>query len=217
VFKALSIKDNWSWVPFILIAVITSLPAYMYFGVVDFTWYVDLQLSLNMPDASPAELENARPLFGTAESTRMFTLFIAPISLLVITAMLALYFTLLTKNDEKSIHSFFDWFGAQWWILMPTLVGALISLILILITDAGSQVSQAILSPTSLGYMFGTEEDSKWFGFLTSLRLETVWTIYLGAVCLHQWTNFSVKKAYIVSAIPSVIILSIVFAWTLSK
>jgi hypothetical protein len=215
VFKALSVKDNWSWVPFILVAIIGSLPAYMYFGVVDFAWYVDLQLSLSMPDASPAELENARPLFGTADSMRIFVLFIAPITLVVITAILALYFTLVTRNDEKSIHSFFDWFGAQWWIMMPTLVGALISLVLILMSDSGSQVSQAIMSPTSLGFIFGIEQDNKWFGLLTGVRLETIWTIYLGAMCLHQWTNFSNKKALIVSAIPSVIILSVVFSWTL--
>lgn len=217
VFKALSVNDNWSWVPFILLSVLSALPAYMYFGVVDFSWYVDLQLNLSMPNASPAELDNARPFFGTAETTRTFAVFIAPISLILTSAMLALYYTALSRNDEKSIHSYFDWFGAQLWILMPTVIGSLLSILIIAATEQDSQISQAILSPTSLGFIFGIAADSKWFALFTSLRLEVIWSVYLGAVCLFQWTNFSVKKSYIVAAVPSLTILSIIFSWTLLK
>lgn len=217
VFKALSVKDNWSWVPFILVAAMGALPAYLYFGIVDFAWYVDLQLSLSMPDASPAEIENTRPMFGTAASTQITTLLIAPLSLIIYAAIMALYYTLMTRNDEKSIHSFFDWYGAQWWIMLPTLISVVIALAIIVMTEPGSQISQAVLSPTSLGYIFGTDQESKWFGFMTGLRLETFWTIYLGAICLQQWTNFSIKKSYIIAALPQVLILTLVLLWALSK
>lgn len=217
VFKALSLKDNWSWIPFILVAVISALPAYLYFGVVDYDWYIDTQLALSMPDASPAELENMRSLSGTGESAAGFALFGAPVYLIMVSAVLGLYYTLVTKNDEKSIHSFFDWYGAQWWFMMPTLIASVISLGLILLLEPGAQVSQSVLSPTSLSYIFAVEPSNEWFNFMSYLRIETIWTIYLGAICLRQWTNFSNKKSIVFAAIPSVIILTISLIWTLSQ
>ncbi|WP_412972851.1 Yip1 family protein [Glaciecola sp. MF2-115] len=215
VFKALSLKDNWSWIPFILVVVVSSLPAYLYFGVVDFEWYINSQLSLSMPDASPAELENMRAMSGSAETAKLSALIGSPIFLAVIAAVMGLYYTVITRNDEKSIHSFFDWYGAQWWFMMPTLIASVISMGLILMVEPGAQVGQSILSPTSLAYIFSVDPSSKWTGLLSGLRLETIWTIYLGAVCLQQWTNFSTKKSYIVAASPTVVILAIVFLWAL--
>jgi hypothetical protein len=215
VFKALSLKDNWSWIPFILVVIVSSLPAYLYFGVVDFNWYIDMQLSLSMPDASPAELENMRAMSGSAETAQVSALIGSPIFLVVIASIMALYYTLVTRNDEKSIHSFFDWFGAQWWFMMPTLIASVISMALILMVEPGAKVAQSILSPTSLAYIFSIDPSSKWAGFMSGLRIETIWTMYLGAICLQQWTNFSNKKSYIIAALPTVVILAIVFLWTL--
>lgn len=217
VFKALSLKDNWSWLPFILVAVISALPGYLYFGIVDYSWYVDGQLAMTMPDASPAELENMRPAYGSGESAALFALFGAPLSLVIMSAVMGFYYTLVTRNDDKSIHSFFDWYGAQWWFMMPTLIASVISLGLILLIEPGSQVSQAVLSPTSLAYIVSTEPNSHWFGFLSALRIDTIWVIYLGAICLQQWTNFSRKKSIIVAAIPTLIILTLMLAWTISR
>jgi len=218
VFKALSLKDNWSWVPFFLVVVISALPAYLYFGVVDYEWYIDTQLALSMPDASPAELENMRPAYGTGKSAAWFALVGAPLYLIVVSALLGMYFTLVTRNDDKSIHSFFDWYGAQWWFMMPTLIASVISLLLILTTiEPGAKASQSVLSPTALSYIFSIEPSNKWFNFMSYLRIETIWSVYLGAVCLQQWTNFSRKKSIIFAAIPTVIILSLALIWTISQ
>jgi hypothetical protein len=218
VFKALSLKENWSWLPFILVIVISSLPAYLYFDMVDYNWYVDTQIALSMPDASPAELENMRPAYGSGKSAAMFALIGAPLYLIIVSAVLALYFTLVTRNDEKSIHSFFDWYGAQWWFMMPTLIASAISLALILLlVDPGSRVSQSLLSPTSLSYLLSIPTSSKWFTFMSYLRIDAVWSIYLGAVCLQQWTNFNRKKSIIFSAIPTLIVLTIALLWTIRQ
>jgi hypothetical protein len=218
VFRALSLKDNWSWLPFILVVVISSLPAYLYFDMVDYSWYVDTQIAQSMPDASPAELENVRPAYGTGKSAAMFALIGAPLYLIIVSAVLGLYFTLVTRNDEKSIHSFFDWYGAQWWFMMPTLIASAISLALILImVEPGSQTSQSVLSPTSLSYMLSIPTSSNWFTFMSYLRIDTIWSIYLGAICLQQWTNFSRNKSIIFSAIPTLIILTITLLWTISQ
>tara|TARA_R110000868_G_scaffold408524_1_gene691823 strand:- start:431 stop:949 length:519 start_codon:yes stop_codon:yes gene_type:complete len=170
-----------------------------------------------MPDASPAELENMRPAYGSGESAALFALFGAPLSLIIMSAVMGLYYTLVTRNDDKSIHSFFDWYGAQWWFMMPTLIASVISLGLILLIEPGSQVSQSVLSPTSVGYILSIEQSSEWFNFMSSLRIDSIWVIYLGAICLQQWTNFSRKKSIIIAALPTVIILSVTLLWTISQ
>jgi hypothetical protein len=156
-----------------------------------------------------------RAMSGSAETAKLSALIGSPIFLAVIAAVMGLYYSVITRNDEKSIHSFFDWYGAQWWFMMPTLIASVISMGLILMVEPGAQVGQSILSPTSLAYIFSVDPSSKWTGLLSGLRLETIWTIYLGAVCLQQWTNFSTKKSYIVAASPTVTILAIVFLWAL--
>ena len=39
VFEAISVKDNWSWIPFIIVTAVAILPLYLYFNLVDFEWY----------------------------------------------------------------------------------------------------------------------------------------------------------------------------------
>lgn len=208
VFKALSERDNWSWVPFFITIIALTLPSYLYFGVVDFDWYQTTTITAQMPDASPAEIDNAKAM-SSQGLTQKIALFGGMLGLLLINCITALYFTLMTRNDEKSVHSFTDWYGAQWWFMLPFVIGALIACAIIMLAEPGAQLSQATLSPLSLAFIFGVEMNSDWFGLMQSLRLETIWSIYLASVCLSQWTNFSGQKAIIVAAMPSVIVLTI--------
>lgn len=208
VFKALAVKDNWSWLPFILIAVISCLPAYLYFSVIDYSWYVDVQLSVLAPDSSPAELEMQRSYMGTAESAQSSALYLTPVMLVIVSAMSALYYTVVTRNDDKSIHSFMDWYGVQWWTMMPYIIGAVVSLAILVMTDPGSELSPAVMAPLSLSFILGIDITNPWLSVMNEIRVDRIWGIVLGASCLQQWTNFSQKKAYIVATIPSIVLIA---------
>ncbi|MBF7072496.1 YIP1 family protein [Glaciecola sp. MH2013] len=214
VFRSLAVKDNWSWFPFLLVSIIAVLPAYLYFGVIDFDWHVDTQLAARMGDVAPAQLESQRELMGTAESSRFFSLVFTPIALIVVSALAALYFTIVTRNDEKSVHSFFDWYGVQWWTMMPYIIGAVVSLAILVMQDPGAKLSPAVMAPLSLSYVLGLGIDSKWLTFMNEIRVERIWSVFLGAYCLQQWTHFSKAKSYIVAAIPSLflLLLTLLFA-----
>lgn len=214
VFAALTEKDNWSWVPFFIVLITSVVPAYLYFGVVDFDWYQTLTLQGQMPDASPAEIENMKAMSSAGLAQNMALIFTS-IFLIIVAAIMALYFTLVTRNDEKSIHSYLDWYGAQWWMMLPVVISSLVSCILIVLMEPGAQVSESVLAPLSVAYIFGVEQSSQWFRFLMGIRLESFWSIYLATVCLGQWTNFSQKKCIIVAIIPTALILGLTFAFTL--
>ncbi|MDT0593931.1 Yip1 family protein [Glaciecola petra] len=215
VFDALAVKDNWSWVPFILLAVVMSLPAYLYFGVVDFEWWRDITINTSMPDASPAEKKNVMSMYqqGSTQLTSMIFSVIAPI---LINLILALYYTLVTRNDNKSVQGYTDWYGAMWWMSMPVLINSLVALLIIAMHDKGTELSTAVLAPLSVAYLMGIEMSSNWFNFFNGVRLDVIWTIYLSMTCVRSWTNFSANKSLIVAIIPTAFIwlLFAIFAAT---
>lgn len=214
VFDAIAVKDNWSWVPFLLVVAMSALPAFLYFNLVDFDWYKNMIATMQLPEGSPAEIE---AFANTMEmgSTKIITLVSVAVGLPIVMAILAGYFALWTRNDEKSIHGFTDWYGATWWMAMPTLINALLACMYIAMQDPGTALNQAALSPLSLAFIAGTEMSDKWFGLLSSIRIDSIWTIVLGGICLKSWTNFSLQKSMIVAALPSAIIWIATFAFTL--
>lgn len=214
VFKAISEKDNWSWLPFFIVVVFATVPGYLYFGIVDFDWFQTMQIQQSMPDASPAEIESYKAA-SSADMNQMIVLISGVIGLIIVAAVQALYHTLVTRNDEKSIHSFLDWYGAQWWMFLPSVLSALAACVLILLLEPGAQQSEAILAPFSLAYIFGVEKTSSIFSLMMGIRLESIWSIYLASVCISQWTNFSKQKSVIVAVIPTLIILGLTAAFTL--
>ncbi|MBT0584793.1 YIP1 family protein [Alteromonas oceanisediminis] len=212
VFAATNVKHNWSWFPFILVIALAILPAYLYFNFVDFEWYKDLIINSSYADTSPNEQAMIRNNMS-AGSMQIFSVVGAFVGYIVINAIVATYLNLMTKSDEQSTHGFTDWYGFTWWISMPSVVAGLIALVVILLADS-HQLSPVALSPTSLAYWFGLELGSPWFGLLQSMRIESLWSIYLIAVGLTQWTAIRGSKTYIIAAAPYLIIWGVWAAFT---
>jgi hypothetical protein len=208
VFEALSVRDNWSWIPFLLLGIILFLPPYLYFGVVNFDWWLDTAIMPSMANLSPAEQENRLAMYG-ASQTQITSAIMPAVSLIIVYAIKAFYFSMMTKNDEKSIHGFTDWYGATLWMAMPMLVSSLVSLVLLTFQEPGAEISAAILAPLSLAFILGTDMASPWFNLLTIVSIDSIWLIFLAYVCVRTWTNFSQTRAAVVALIPAI------FAWSL--
>ncbi|WP_371192868.1 YIP1 family protein [Glaciecola sp. SC05] len=212
VFNALSVKDNWSWIPFILVLAVSAVPVYLHFNIVDFEWYRVALATMQSPEGSPAEIEalSNNITFGM---TQLITLLSIALGVPIFMVLLAGYFTLWTRNDEKSIHGFTDWYGATWWMAMPSIINALLACLYLMTQEAGTEISQSALAPLSVAFAFGTEMTDKWYGMLSSIRLDTFWTMMLAAICLNSWTNFSMTKAIVVAAIPNTLIWTLTFLY----
>lgn len=210
VFEALSVRDNWSWIPFLLLAIILFLPPYLYFGIVNFDWWLDAAIMPSLENLSPAEQENRLAIHGGQVQTQLTNALAPAISIIILSAIKAFYLTLMTKNDEKSIHGFTDWYGAVLWIAMPVLVSALFALLLLTFQEPGAQISSAIIAPLSLAFLFGTDMSSPWFSLMSIISLDSFWMIFLAYVCLRTWTQFSQVRAIIVALIPAL------FTWSLT-
>ena len=211
VFEALKTNNNWSWVPFLIVVVVAVLPNYLYFSTVDPVWYVDYLInnSPDFADMSPAEIEGVRD-FIPVESLATWGSLGGMFGLIIINAILAVYFNLVTKSDEENLNGYTDWYGAMWWIGMPIVIGSLVSVLMILISNDGTnQMPISIVSATSVAHIFGVEISSSWFGIMNAFRIETLLTIYIGAAAIASWTNFSWNKSVLLSALPTIIIYTI--------
>ncbi|GGF71981.1 Yip1 family protein [Alteromonas lipolytica] len=212
VFKTIDEKNNWSWIPFLVVIAMSVLPAYLFINSIDFEWYKNLIIDTQYGDLSPAEKNMYRDNM-TQSQVMMFMMVGGIIGPIVYNAILALYLNLMTRSCEENLNGYTDWYGFTWWVSMPVVVGAVMGMALIALSDS-AQLQPSIVSPLSVSYLFGIGMESDWFSFAQSIRLETFWSIYLITVGIAQWTSFSTKKSAIIAAAPFVIIMGL---WAIFK
>ncbi|MDF2180257.1 YIP1 family protein [Aliiglaciecola sp. CAU 1673] len=214
VFATLARANNWSWIPFLLLMLMSVLPAFIYFNVVDFEWYRDFIISQQFADISPAEQENVRRNL-TPGGMITLTLFTSALGLIALNALQAMYLNTMARMDQEQVHGFADWFGLMWWVSLPAVVGNMLSL-LILVLSGNDQFPPAQLSVTSLSYWLSVPMDSPWFTLAQVIRLESFWSIYLIAVAITKWTNIRSNTAWNIAIGPYVVIWglwSIAIVW----
>jgi len=201
VFATINEVHNWSWIPFLLIAVTGAIPIYMYFNFVDFAWYNELMVQSVAGELSPAEQSSVRNAMADQAQSLWAGVFGSVLVIVISNAILALYFNFVTKSDEECVQGYTDWYGFAWWISLPTIVCSLISIVVVALAQ-DNQLSPVSLSPTSLAFIFAIDMNSQWASLTQSIRLESIWVMYLTAVGLSQWTNFSPKKNYTLAIAP---------------
>jgi hypothetical protein len=211
VFATINEVHNWSWIPFLLIAVTGAIPIYMYFNFVDFAWYNELMVQSVAGDLSPAEQSTVRNAMADQAQSLWAGVFGSVFVVIISNAILALYFNFVTKSDEECVQGYTDWYGFAWWISLPTVVCSLISIIVVALAQ-DTQLSPVSLAPTSLAFIFAIDMNSQWASLAQSIRLESIWIMYLTAVGLSQWTQFSAKKNNILAVAPY---LTIWLIWAL--
>ena len=203
-FDALKDKKNWSWVPFGLV-IASSIALFLYyFSAVDFEWMMDQMLDqMAAQNEMSAEELQATQEFMTKTSMTWSTTLGGAIGIIVINAIMAVYFNLITKVSSPNEMTFSAWYGFSWWISMPMVVSSLLAGLVIIFSSAG-MVSLEDLSPTSLGFL--ADRSSSWFGFFSGINLFSLWSIALGAIGLSSWLGLSSKKAFFIAVTPSLII-----------
>lgn len=211
VFATISETHNWSWIPFICIAVIGAIPVYMYFNFVDFSWYTELIVQSVAGDLSPGEQNMVRNSMTDQAQSLWAGVFSSVVVVIIANAILALYLNILAKADDECVQGYTDWYGFSWWVSIPAIISSLIAVAVVLFaTD--NQLPPVSLSPTSVAFIFNIGMDSAWSEFAQSIRLESFWVMYLIAVGLSQWTQLPTKKTYMIAVAPYFIIWT---AWAL--
>ena len=212
VFETLAQKDNWSWIPFVIVVAFMVLPSVLYFNLLDTTWYIDQMARASFPQGSPAEIENFKAMIP--EDSLAFSAYFGPIAFVIIFAIYAAVYAIATRNDETNVQGYTDWYGAMWWISMPMVVNGLLACVLIATQEHGAQISSAYLAPLSVAFVMGMDMTTPMFNFWLGIRLDMLWSIVLAGYCVKAWTGFSMPKSLIVGALPFILgtLIGLVFA-----
>lgn len=205
VFASINDIHNWSWIPFLFIAVIGAIPIYLYFSFVDINWYNDIMVQSIAGQLSPAE-QNAMLNAMADKSQSLWTGVFGSVFMLILSnAILALYLNIVTKADEECVQTYTDWYGFTWWVSLPAIVSSLLAVVVVLLAQ-NQQLSPVSMAPTSLAFIFSVDMNSPWSALLQSIKLESIWVMYLISVGLSQWTNLSAKRNYTIAIAPYLLI-----------
>ncbi|MGS2720326.1 YIP1 family protein [Paraglaciecola aestuariivivens] len=212
VFATISDIHNWSWIPFLLVTIVGAVPVYMYFNFVDFAWYNELMVQSIAGQMSPAEQSAVRNAMADQSQSVWTGVFGSAFAVIIANAILALYLNIVTKADEECVQGYTDWYGFSWWVSLPAMVSSLLAILIVTLAQ-DTQLSPISISPTSLAFIFSVDMGSQWSSLMQSIRLESIWVMYLIAVGLSQWTQLSTKRTYTIAIAPYLIIWSI---WALT-
>lgn len=184
-----------------------ALAMYLFYQGMSPEWLVEQQL-LQAGDLTPAEIEQSRALMAqTAPYTAIIVAVSAPLMAILMTAILAGYLHLISKMSGDFRYQ--DWFGFSVWSQMPMQLNS-IGLILLVLSANTPNLSLASANYASLNHLvLQLPIGAPFYTWAEAFNLFMFWQIALMAIGLKQWCNFSMVKATLFAALPTVLIFGI--------
>ena len=211
-FNGLKEAKGWSFVAFILLASILAASMFAFYNKADPQFLIDQQVAAASVDATIAEQKMIRQsMEQTIDMQVWFAMFGGIIGLAVINALMAGYYLFVSKQDPEANYGYGAWYGFGIWTMMPMIISSLGLLILVL-TASTDQISQSLFNYASINQLLiGLEIGHPLYTLLESLNIFSIWGIFIAAIGLKCWTNFTFNKALLFAALPSIVIYGI---WT---
>ena len=211
-FNGLKEAKGWSFVAFILLAGILAASMFAFYNKADPQFLIDQQVAAASVDATIAEQKMIRQsMEQTIDLQVWFAMFGGIIGLAVINALMAGYYLFVSKQDPEANYGYGAWYGFGVWAMMPLVIYYLGFLILVL-TASTNQISQTLMNYSSINQLLiGLEIGHPFYTLLESLNIFSIWSIFIAAIGLKSWTNFTFNKALLFAALPSIVIYGI---WT---
>jgi len=211
-FNGLKEAKGWSFVAFILLAGILAASMFAFYNKADPQFLIDQQVAAASVDATIAEQKMIRQsMEQTIDMQVWFAMFGGIIGLAVINALMAGYYLFVSKQDPEANYGYGAWYGFGVWTMMPMIISSLGLLILVL-TASTDQISQSLFNYASINQLLiGLEIGHPFYTLLESLNIFSIWGIFIAAIGLKSWTNFTFNKALLFAALPSIVIYGI---WT---
>ena len=211
-FNGLKEAKGWSFVAFILLAGILAASMFAFYNKADPQYLIDQQVAAASVDATIAEQKMIRQsMEQTIDMQVWFAMFGGIIGLAVINALMAGYYLFVSKQDPEANYGYGAWYGFGVWTMMPMIISSLGLLILVL-TASTDQISQTLFNYASINQLLiGLEIGHPFYTLLESLNIFSIWGIFIAAIGLKSWTNFTFNKALLFAALPSIVIYGI---WT---
>lgn len=199
--------------PALIVAVVSTLAACLYFFTVDPEWFANYQLAAASGEMSAAEIEQAKQFMPGARTLGMITAVSTPIMLALVYVLMALYYLLAGKVAGKPV-TFMQGLSLSAWSAMPMVVGAVVAMIGVFTSDnQSSYESMQLLNVDPLFVQLPLDHD--WALLTRSFSLLNFWVWFLAALGWKTWYRTSWGSALFVVMLPSLVIYGIMLLFAL--
>ncbi|WP_444994578.1 YIP1 family protein [Aliikangiella sp. IMCC44359] len=198
--------------PFLAVVLMNAVVVILLFASIDYEWYVDHMVEAQAGELSRAEQDQTRAAFEMMSPSLMsgFGAGGVIVGIGIMYSVMALYFVIVS-NVTNDGFQFKQWFSFISWTSIPTLIGALASLVII-ITSSNGQFAPESINPLTLNELFFGLNPLKGVGsILAKVDITMFWSIALMTIGYAQWTEKSIGKAFGIVILPYLIFYGISF------
>lgn len=211
-FNGLKEAKGWSWLAFALITIMLVASTYIFYSNADSQFILEEQVAAATVDATIGEKKMIRQSMEQGIDNQIwFAIGGGVFGIILINALIAGYYLLVSKQDPDANYSYGAWYGFGFWTMMPMVISSL-GVIALVLTASTNELSMSLFNYASINQLIlGLELGHPFYTMMESLNIFSIWGIALAAIGLKCWTNFSLNKAILFAALPSIIIYGI---WT---
>lgn len=186
---------------------ISSGGIYLFHSGMDPEWIVDQQL-LHVELEAPSDEKEIRAfLMETAPYAGALGAIFNGIFLVIMVSILAGYYRFVGSNNEQLTYG--DWFSFAVWTQMPFLV-YIVGLMVMLFTAGGGDIPLTLVNYSAINQLFlHLPIGHAFYDVAEAVNLFYLWSIYLAAVGLKRWADLSTAKAWLLSALPYVLVFGL--------
>ncbi|MGO2373115.1 MAG: YIP1 family protein [Pseudoalteromonas prydzensis] len=211
-FNGLKEAKGWSWLAFALITIMLVASTYIFYSNADSQFILEEQVAAATVDATIGEKKMIRQSMEQGIDNQIwFAMGGGIFGIILINALVAGYYLLVSKQDPDANYSYGAWYGFGFWAMMPMVISSL-GVTALVLTASTNELSMSLFNYASINQLIlGLELGHPFYTMMESLNIFSIWGIALAAIGLKCWTNFSLNKAILFAALPSIIIYGI---WT---
>jgi Yip1-like protein len=203
------------WLALLILLVGYAAVSYLYLQVVDLAWMLDQQMAQggNLTEeqrkqAVDAALQVSPVVYSVIGAVG------APLSILIVVALIALYFTGVSFATNDGV-KYGQWFAMITWALMPIVIGLAATFINLLVSDSRF-IPQEKLNPLAFGNLLGIDMAGLPRGQkgLLSLDISSIWAVVLLVLGHQVFTQRSIVRAAIVvlGPIVGIVLISVILS-----
>ena len=199
--------------PALVVMVLSTLSATLYFFTVDPEWFTNYQLAAAGAEMSAAELEQAKNFMPGARTLGYITAFTTPLFLAVVYAIMGAYYLLAGKVAGQPV-SYRHGLALTAWATMPMVFSAIVAIAGVF--TGGNQVPFESLQKLNVGPLFvQLTMDNDWSTLAKSFSLVNLWVWFLGALGWKTWFRTGWGPALFVVMLPNLVIYGVMLLFAL--
>ncbi|PCJ50203.1 MAG: hypothetical protein COA74_02970 [Gammaproteobacteria bacterium] len=179
--------------PFFTVFILQAALVILMYMSLDYKWFIDELIErASTADTSQEDIENMRKGLEmmSATTTGLIGAVFASIFIAVMYAVMSLYLVIVSAITNDGI-KFKQWFSLISWCSMPSIIGILAGLVVVLSSSNGQILPESV-NPLSLNELFFDMDPAKGLGaMMAGTSITTLWTFALMVMGYSKWTGKS--------------------------